>query len=73
MVECSKCNQLNCKGCIDNWILEQQNCPNPNCNIDFSPSGKPNLFVVNMLKDSQFNCTTCKAVFKYTDHEKHMK
>jgi hypothetical protein len=71
MVECGQCDKLNCKSCIADWTHKQNNCPN--CRAEFTPSGKPNRFVMNMLNEMTFNCNHCSGSFKYADHQKHVK
>lgn len=71
MIECSQCNKLNCRACIEDWCKKQKNCPN--CRADFTPQAKVNLYVVNLLKDFKFHCPKCNEVYKYTDHLKHWK
>lgn len=71
MVECSQCNKLNCKACIEDWRKKQENCPN--CRADFAPTPKPNLYVVNILKEMPFLCKNCPEQFKFGEHARHVK
>jgi hypothetical protein len=66
MIECGQCNKLNCRACIEDWTKKQSNCPN--CRADYTPSGKPNLFVLNTLREMQFKCAKCPSTYKFSEH-----
>ena len=63
MIECSLCNNLNCRKCIDSWTQNNQTCPK--CHACYSPSAKPNLFVTNKISETEFQCLACPTKFLY--------
>jgi len=68
-VECSQCQKLNCKKCIDLWQDKSKTCPN--CRAVVVPNSKPNRFVYQSLEEMLFKCGQCSLVYKYSDKDKH--
>ena len=66
---CMKCQNTFCKKCIDNWNLNNQNCPK-NCE---DPVYQNCLVKKDILSKLKFICVGCGNEIQYDEAEKHHK
>ena len=59
-----------CNDCAASWRKESETCPQ--CREKFVP--RPiNRKIKNLLEAKEFRCDKCQAVFKYKDHQAHVR
>ena len=66
-VICLICQNTYCKKCIDNWSLNNSNCPNK-CD---NPNYQKSLGKIDILSKLQFTCVGCGLEIPYLEAEKH--
>ena len=64
---CNKCQKVFCKKCIDEWSLENRDCPN-NCE---APTYQSCIFKNDILSKLKFVCVGCEQEINYEDAENH--
>lgn len=68
-IRCKSCQNSYCKACIDNWIKNQNKCPNECQNPEYIK----NLEIPALLTNIKYLCKNCKQEIKYYDVESHLK
>ena len=75
-MECSKCNTLFCKKCIDGWLRIKKECPN-RCKMSQDAVIKPASRVIcKLINKHIITCRFCEEQIKVEyidDHEKNCK
>ena len=67
--QCSNCDRLFCRGCIEEWISNSDKCPN--CREQYEPYAKLNMIIRNALADSKYQCDLCPNQFTYEGRHRH--
>ena len=67
--ECTDCNKLTCKKCINQWKLKNDTCPGCKCNINIDKN--VNRLVMDSLNKTAFVCDQCSKSFKYETRRQH--
>jgi hypothetical protein len=68
--ECSTCEKLTCRSCIELWVKTKRECPA--CRASYQPNKKANRFAASTLSDTVFSCQYCQITFKYSDYSSHL-
>ena len=64
-VICIKCQNCFCKKCINEWLKNNEKCPNYCSGPNFQEKNK------TLLSQLKFTCKKCKIVINYDDISKH--
>ena len=67
---CNNCQYVYCKKCIDEWLKNNNECPNGQCKKE-NPEYKENINTNNILLRLKFECNKCGNEFLYEEVKKH--
>lgn len=65
---CMKCQNVNCKECIDDWKLKNDKCLN-RCE---EPNYQKCLAINELLSKLKFMCPNCDSAINYDDMKQHI-
>ena len=67
--ECTQCESIYCKGCIDEWLKRNKSCPLRCKDFKFKESRK----LKNFLEQLEIICRECKEVYSFSNYYKHIE